>query len=266
MPDHPKKIYLLRLQFLGFRYHGWQFQPKVRTLEGMLRKTFRYVIPESRVKILGAGRTDAMVSAIDFAMQLLTEGELPVAPEPFLELLNENLPPDIRVVSISEAPAGFNAIRDSLSKTYRYYFCYGPKPHPFSAPFLGYFPGPLDLELMASAADLMTGTHDFTAFTSRPSTDGLHLRTLYECRIEPNRQFTASFFPEQTYSLQVRAGGFGRNQVRLIMAALVSIGRKEAGLEQLRKSLLDGDPWPAGFIAPASGLQLIRTEFAGKKH
>lgn len=261
-----KHTYLLRIQFLGFRYHGWQVQPHQRTVEGMIRKTLRFVLPEMKVKVLGAGRTDAMVSALDFALQLQTENMLPVAPDQFLELLNENLPPDIRVASVIDAPAGFNAIRDSRGKTYRYYFCFGPKPHPFSAPFLGYFAGSLDLERMASAADLLTGTHNFTAFTARPSPGGMHLRTLEECRIGPNHDFSASFFPKETYCLQVRGRGFGRNQVRLIMAALVAIGRGEADREQLRRTLQDGDPWPIGSIAPASGLQLVHTQFAGDSH
>ena len=92
-----KHHYLLRLEFLGFRYSGWQQQPGVKTIEGMLRKTIRFVLPKRSVKLLGSGRTDAMVSAEDFAVQMIVKGkalqDLPL----LAQTLNENLPPDIRL-------------------------------------------------------------------------------------------------------------------------------------------------------------------------
>ena len=57
--------YLVRLQYLGFRFNGWQVQPKLRTIAGMLNKTFTFLYPDESFKILGAGRTDAKVSSLD---------------------------------------------------------------------------------------------------------------------------------------------------------------------------------------------------------
>ncbi|MGB8705833.1 MAG: tRNA pseudouridine(38-40) synthase TruA, partial [Gillisia sp.] len=65
--------YLCRVQFLGYRLHGWQRQPNFKTVEGLLKKTFKFILPEKRFKILGSSRTDAMVSANNAAFELFLE-------------------------------------------------------------------------------------------------------------------------------------------------------------------------------------------------
>ena len=59
--------YLVHIQYLGFRFHGWQRQPGVKTVESMVVKTLAFILGHEDFKILGAGRTDAMVSAGDAA-------------------------------------------------------------------------------------------------------------------------------------------------------------------------------------------------------
>jgi len=64
----PRYYYLIHVQFLGFRYSGWQKQPNQKTVEGMLVKTLKFVLPNAKFKILGAGRTDARFSALNTAL------------------------------------------------------------------------------------------------------------------------------------------------------------------------------------------------------
>ena len=63
--------YLFRIQYLGLRYHGWQIQQGVKTIQGTLEKTFRYVLGHEDFNILGAGRTDSGVSCLHGAFELL---------------------------------------------------------------------------------------------------------------------------------------------------------------------------------------------------
>ena len=256
--------YLLILQFLGFRYSGWQRQPGTKTVEGMLRKTLRFVLPGRSFKLLGAGRTDALVSAEAFAVQFMLSGAALDSEPEFFSGMNRNLPPDIRLLSLQQVPTEFNVIRDSLSKTYRYYFAFGSKPHPFCAPFLGYFEGPLDMDLMKEAAGFFVGEHNFRAFIGSPSEKTRTLRHIALCHVKENRDFTASFFPEQSYFLEVTGPGFGRYQVRRIMAALVALGRGTLEKEVLLDALQTGRDPGLKEIAPASGLHLIDVRFPRK--
>ena len=39
-----KFFYLIELQFLGFRYHGWQKQKDVKTVQHMLDRTLHFIL------------------------------------------------------------------------------------------------------------------------------------------------------------------------------------------------------------------------------
>ena len=90
-------FYLIRIEFLGFRYHGWQKQTEYRSVQGMIDKTLLFIFGHEYFKTLGCGRTDAKVSANDFAFELFLRN--PIDIDTFLVSLNNNLPSDIRVKS-----------------------------------------------------------------------------------------------------------------------------------------------------------------------
>ncbi|WP_437439820.1 tRNA pseudouridine(38-40) synthase TruA [Eudoraea algarum] len=227
----------------------------------MLTKTLKFVLPEARFKILGAGRTDAKVSALEAAFELFIED----APIPdlskFLNECNENLPPDIKVININKVDNSFNIIQHSKSKEYIYLFSFGAKNHPYCAPFMANHIGPLNIELMQKAARLFEGTHNFKAYTSRPRPNTLLLRTISSCEIRENKVLKANFFPERSYALHVQGAGFMRYQIRMIMGALIQLGRGELSMDMIKASLQEDTQVQITYVAPGSGLLLHRLEF-----
>ncbi len=269
MQQTPEHHLLIRIAFLGFRFHGWQEQPGQRTVAGMIRKTFRFVLPGIPVKILGASRTDARVSARDFAVHVIARCPELAPPGVLAESLNTNLPPDIRVNSIRPVPPGFNPIRDCTSKTYRYYFHVENPPDAYLTPFVGFIPGSPDISRMREAAPLFEGLHNFRCFTASPSEDKKYVRRVTRCRLgmgspmegEVAREGSDNGTGYSAHMLEVRAPGFGRNQVRLMVSALAAVGRRELDTETLIKVLAEGQGWMSDSIVPASGLHLIQVEF-----
>ncbi|HCY87884.1 MAG TPA: tRNA pseudouridine(38-40) synthase TruA [Desulfobacteraceae bacterium] len=253
--------YLIRIQYLGFRFHGWQRQPGVKTVESMVMKTLAFVLGHGDFKILGAGRTDAMVSAGDAAFELFMEESIDA--DTLLADLNLNLPPDIRALSVDAVGPEFNIIQAPKAKTYIYLFCFGEKPHPFCAPFMANFMEHLDISLMAEGARRFIGSHDFVRYCTRPGEQTNTCRTIQESRIEPNTRITASFFPTRTWMFRVRAKGFMRHQVRLMMGQLIALGQGRISLADLEDSLSGKIREPLDTIAPASGLMLDRIDFSG---
>lgn len=252
--------YLVRLQYLGFRYSGWQTQPTERTVEGMVRKTFKFLYPSVPFKLLGAGRTDAKVSALAAAFELFLEEPLEDL-KTFLIQFNKNLPPDIRLLSIEPVGESFNIIADSIGKEYLYLFSFGQKNHPYSAPFIANYMDPLDLELMKIGAALFEGSHDFSVYTAELKPNTKTVRNIEFCGIEENNFLNANFFPEQSYLLRIKGKGFMRYQMRMIMGALVQLGRKELAMGDIENSLQPGSNLRLKTIAPGSGLHLNQISF-----
>ncbi|WP_373518358.1 tRNA pseudouridine(38-40) synthase TruA [Pricia sp.] len=252
--------YLIRIQYLGFRYSGWQIQPGQRTVEGMVSKTLKFVLPGEAFKILGAGRTDAKVSALDMTFELFLYTALEDT-ESFLAFLNKNLPPDIRVMSIDPISRKFNIIKDVKTKEYVYLFSFGKKNHPFCAPFLANIYADLDISVMKEAARLFEGVHNFSAYTVKESRKIETTRTITSCKIRRNTLLKANFFPKRSYALYVEGVGFMRYQVRMMMGALIQLGRGELTVSDIEVSLQENNTVLLTYIAPGSGLLINRSEF-----
>lgn len=261
MAFNKRYYYLIKLQYLGYRFHGWQKQPDVKTIHLMIDRTLKFILGEQRFKTLGAGRTDAMVSANEAALELFLY-DTPIENfEIFLDLFNHNLPQDIRALSITEVDKAFNVIQDSKIKEYHYLFSEGQKNHPFCAPILTTILEELDVALMKKGARLFEGTHNFKPYCYKASKTGEFIRTIEYCELVDNTEYTANFFPDESYILKVRGKGFMRNQIRLMFGVLIKLGRGEVTLDYIKDSLLEDSKDVMDYIAPASGLILHSIDF-----
>jgi tRNA pseudouridine38-40 synthase len=254
-----KFFYLIEVQYLGFRLHGWQQNPTVKTVQGMINKTLGFVLPDRRVKTIGGSRTDAKVSANQYFFELFLEEE--PMPEDFFENFNRNLPQDIRALSIKEVDGKFNIIQHPKVKEYNYLFAFGEKPHPFSAALVASFLEDLDVEKMKEAAKVFEGAHSFHAFVEAANEKTKTDREILLAEIIDNEKYQANFFPEKTFIFRVKGKGFMRSQVRLMMGALVRVGNGELSIESLQKVLADKNEFLLPFKAPASGLILEAVEY-----
>lgn len=251
------KNYLVCLQFLGFRFSGWQKQTNAKTLHDMVDKTMSFVLEKGTYKTLGSSRTDAKVSANCYYFQLFLNDEIDT--KGLLNDINSNFSQDLRAVSVKEMPAGFNVINASKLKEYHYYFSFGQKNHPFAAPFMIAVAEDLDISLMQKGAKLFEGEHYFHKYCTKPSEHTVLKREIETCEILENNILNANFFPEQSYYLRIRSKGFLRYQVRLIMATLIELGKGNLDLQFIEASLKeDNDRKYMKTIAPASGLQLYK--------
>jgi len=255
-----KYNYLVNFQYLGFRFHGWQKQPNLKTVHFILDKTLKFIFKGIRFKTIGVGRTDAKVSSTDYLFQLFIDKN--VNEYEFLHKFNINSPADVRVITLKTIGNNdFNIIQHPKIKEYRYYFSYGEKNHPYCAPFLFGYLEDLNIALMKKGAKLFEGAHNFKHYCTKPTEHTKLEREIITCKIIKNTEITASFFPENSYILIIKGEGFLRNQVRLIMGALAELGKGNYNLDFISQSLdPSSDIEYLKTIAPASGLHLHKVD------
>jgi tRNA pseudouridine38-40 synthase len=114
---------------------------------------------------------------------------------------------------------------------------------------------------MTEAASIYIGTHDFRCYTARPQKGSGFTRSIGSCKIEINHLLSANFFPEKSYVLTIRSAGFLRYQVRMIMGALIQLGKGVLTIDDLRNSLQENSAIVFTYIAPGSGLMLQDLDF-----
>jgi len=221
----------------------------------------KFVLPDRQTKILGSSRTDAMVSANEAAFELFLYDE-PLEDLPaFMSLFNKNLPPDILATSIREVDNLFNIIQNPKLKEYLYLFSFGEKNHPFCAPLMATIQGDLNIDLMKAGAKLFEGSNNFKNYCVAPTENTVFERIIIKSEITENLVYTANFFPKTSYVFRVEGAGFLRNQIRLMMGALIQLGKGELQLTDIEESLKPENTRVINSIAPASGLILNRIDF-----
>jgi len=234
------------LAYDGTEFHGWQTQPGVRTVQEVVEQAVRRVI-RHRVVVNGSGRTDAGVHARGQVANFETTCAIPC--ENLRQAIGSRLPKDISLLHVCEAPPGFRATSDAISKLYRYTIHNAPgRPvERHRQRYVYHFWHPLDLERMREAARRLVGEHDFAAFATRGSERETTVRRIL--RFEITRQF-------DELSCDVEGTGFLYNQVRNMVGTLVEVGRGRWEPAYVVEILAGRDRSKAGPTAPARGLCL----------
>src|SRR5262245_59840270 len=151
----------ITIAYDGTDFIGWQRQAEGVSVQGLLEDALRELDGRD-VAVMGAGRTDAGVHALgEVASFELTRT---VSTDVIVGAVNARLPPEVRVVSANEMPAGFHARFDAEAKTYRYRIWNSPVLSPFERRYAWHLIDPLDVAAMDAAARALEGRHDFAAF------------------------------------------------------------------------------------------------------
>ena len=239
----------IALSYDGTRFVGWQRQAEGESIQGLLEDALAR-FDGGPVVAHGAGRTDAGVHALgQVASARVTFSHDPAT---LIRALNVHLPPEIRVLSVEDAPDDFHARFSASGKTYRYRIRNTPVADPFDRAFSWHLPEPLSLDAMTRAAALLVGTHDFNAFRSVGNEPSTTVRTV-------TRSAWQSVGGILTY--EIAGDGFLRHMVRAIVGTLVDVGRGWRQPEAISALLAAGVRADAGATAPPHGLFLVSVDY-----
>jgi tRNA pseudouridine38-40 synthase len=246
----------LTISYDGANFHGWQLQPGIPTIQGLLNDA-AHTITQETIVVHGASRTDSGVHALGQVAHFKTASSLPTAE--FQRALNALLPPAIRVIDAEEVGPEFHARWLAQGKTYRYRIYRGRVLPPFEYGRALHYPWPLDEEAMASAASQFEGEHDFTSFAASSGSeedDGERnmVRVIHSSGIV--RQPAGD---EIDYV--VRGRSFLRYMVRKIVGTLIEVGKGRLAGSEIPRLFEMHDRSCSGPTVPPEGLYLVSLEY-----
>ncbi|MGK5094138.1 tRNA pseudouridine(38-40) synthase TruA [Deltaproteobacteria bacterium TL4] len=251
MAETPQN-WLLLLSYEGTSYHGWQIQPQCNTIEGELEKAILRLTQES-VKVLGAGRTDAGVHALNQTASFCSNASFTAAQ--WQRALNSLLPSSIVVKHVLSVPETFHARHSAVGKRYRYLIYNRPYPSPFACHSSWWIPRALDLSAMRQAASFLLGEHDFSSFRAASCSSPSPRKQMRSITI------TEIQAPYASLSVELEANSFLQHMVRIITGTLVEAGLKKRTPESMQMLLEAKDRTQGGMTAPACGLYVLEVQY-----
>ncbi len=239
----------LTLAYDGTRFHGWQVQPQVATIQGELESAFQKLFNHA-VHVIGSGRTDAGVHAHAQVASVFTERSMDS--DAVLRGCNALLPREIRLMSVEEVGPDFHPRHSAKSKTYEYHLWRHPIVSPFHCRYVHPFRYPLDERAIDAATEQFLGTHDFTSFCATATEIEDRVRTIFAAEWERH---------DTTWVFRIRGNGFLQYMVRTIVGTISEAGQGRLAASFIPEIFAAKDRRLAGPSFPAAGLHLISVDY-----
>ncbi|GMV07313.1 MAG: tRNA pseudouridine synthase A [Gemmatimonadota bacterium] len=240
----------LTVHYDGSGFHGWQFQPDQRTVQGELEAALSRLADRPRT-VVGSGRTDAGVHATGQVASV----DMPPkwVPDALHRALNAVLPPDIWVKDVHRVQKDFHPRYDAQRRSYEYRVGIAAECRsPFHRPWCWALGEPLDAELLHQGAAHLEGNHSFLAFAKAGQPERGDRCTIHAAawdRWALGRSF------------HVTADRYLHHMVRYLVGTMVDVARGRRPLDDIPALLRAEGGVETSPPAPPEGLFLTRVEY-----
>ena len=240
----------LSVSYNGAGFAGFARQPGQLTVQGQLESALSTTL-RCEIEIVGAGRTDAGVHALEMVAHFDTTAERPL--HAWMLGANANVAAEISVLWAHAVPDDFHARHHATARRYHYRVLNRRMRPALERQRVCWVRHELDAERMHEAGQALVGRHDFSAFRASECQSPSPVRELMELSVERDGPYI---------DLRVRANAFLHHMVRNIAGSLILVGRGERTIEWLSAVLRGRDRREAGPTAPPGGLYFVGADYS----
>lgn len=251
--DDTDKRFRLTLHYDGTAFHGWQIQPRDRTVQGELERVLTRVTG-SRRPVDGAGRTDTGVHATGQVAAVTVPASWDA--HALRRTLNALLDDDVWVEAVDQETPGFHPRFDAVSRTYRYRLGLDPTSwSPFHRPWCWPAPAPVDPAVLERLAARLPGPGDFRAFAKAGQPERGYDCHVVDARWEP---WTLGL------CFVITANRYLHHMVRYLVGTMVHMASGRRSTEDWDRLLRHEPGAETSPPAPAQGLFLDHVGYEDK--
>ncbi|HKK19205.1 MAG TPA: tRNA pseudouridine(38-40) synthase TruA [Opitutales bacterium] len=230
----------------GTDFDGWQRQPAGNAVQNHLEEALGRIL-NTKTLTHGSGRTDAGVHARGQCFHF--DAEWAHDSEKLIRALHSKLPTSIRINSVRRVSDSFHARFSVKGKRYLYRYYLG-RADPVDERYVWACRDlSLDMDAMRAALDVLTGEHDFTAYSAShgKENDPNPVKTVHRMQLVERGKHLR---------LDVEGSGFLYRMVRSFAGALYWVGRGRLSVENITQILKSRERTHRIVTAPAKGLFL----------
>jgi len=232
------------ISYRGDIFFGSQIQNNgLPTVNNLLNKELLNL--NINTNIISSGRTDKNVHATGQVIHF----DLPSFwsdVQKLKHLLNNNLYPKIKILSIYKMSNDFHARFSAKQRVYRYIIS-DKENNIFQDPFVTYISS-IDKKLLSKLIRHFIGIHNFNFFQKKGSEPLNYTRIIYNAFSYQYKDYTILHF---------RANSFLRSQIRLMVGALLDTLEQKISKEDLIQQIANKKRSTTR-LAPANGLYLAK--------
>ncbi len=239
----------LGIEYDGHGFYGWQSQTGGNTIQNTLEAALGE-FTGADCAVTCAGRTDAGVHAYGQVVHL----DAPVTRDmqSWVRGTNRYLTSRVRVLWATPVADDFHARFSAVSRSYHYVLLNDAMGPGLFANNVAWVHQPLDLDVMQQCAQLLLGTHDFSAFRAAQCQANSPVRTMHSLQLAQSGKVIHA---------QFKANAFLHHMIRNIMGSLVYVGTGRKDVAWFAGLLSARDRRLAAPTLASEGLYLAHIEF-----
>ncbi len=243
--------YQIIIEYDGGKFVGWQFQKNGISVQEVIEKKISKLL-KNKIRIIGAGRTDAGVHAIGQSANFFTKKKIENKKK-FINSINFFIQPySISILDIKVKKKNFHSRFDAKERTYEYRITNRNSELAIDKNRSWHIKKKINLNELKKGAKTLIGTHDFSTFRSSSCTAKSPIKKINKITIKKSGN---------NIVLKFKSKSFLQNQVRSMVGCLkyLSCGKwnikKFNNVFKSKKRKLCAPP------APAHGLYLVKVKY-----
>ena len=238
--------YLIKIEYEGTNFVGWQSQKNGKSIQDSIEKALKKVLG-SKIKIIGAGRTDKGVHAYSQVANFQVKKKIDNK-KIFLDSINFFLKDKlISILDVIKQKKNFHARFSAKLRTYEYLIINRQGTLSINYNRAWHVKKKIDLNLMKKGAKLLEGTHDFSTFRAASCSAKSSIKKIYPIKISKVNKII---------KIRISSKSFLQNQVRSMVGCLKYLSTYKWSLNDFKKAFKSKKRSKCAPPAPANGLYL----------